>query len=99
MDKGQVIEIANNFDPTYQWVPSTQLSSGGWILEPADARIVIDDGLGVTNVGLPGMYIDSEGRPYMMYGPPGGWPREAIEALSELTETDESEYIELFDED
>ena len=53
----------------------------------------------VTNVGLPGMYIDSEGRPYVMYGPPGSWPREAIEALSELTETDESEYIELFDED
>lgn len=53
----------------------------------------------VTNVGLPGMYIDSEGCPYMMYGPPGSWPREAIEALGELTETDGSEYIELFDED
>lgn len=35
----------------------------------------------------------------MMYGPPGIWPREAIEALSELTATDESEYIELLDED
>lgn len=45
------------------------------------------------------MCIDSEGRPYMMYGPPGIWPREAIEALSELTATDESEYIELLDED
>ena len=99
MDKEQAIEIANNFDPTYQWVPSTQLSSGGRILEPAEARIVIDDGLAVTNVGLPGMCIDSEGRPYMMYGPPGIWPREAIEALSELTATDESEYIELLDED
>ena len=99
MDTEQAIKIANNFGPTHQWVPSTQLSSGGRILEPADARIVIDDGLAVTNVGLPGMYIDSEGRPYVMYGPPGSWPREAIEALSELTETDESEYIEMFDED
>ena len=99
MDKGQVIEIANNFDPTYQWVPSTQLSSGGWILEPADARIVIDDGLVVTNVGLPGMYIAPEGRPCIMCGPPQSWPLEAHEALRELPETDESEYIELFDED
>ena len=99
MDKEQAIEIANNFDPTHQWVPSTQLSNGGWILDPSDARIVMDDGVVVTTVGLPGMYIAPEGRPYMMYGPPGSWPREAIEALSELTETDESEYIELFDED
>lgn len=53
MDKEQAIEIANNFDPTYQWVPSTQLSSGGWILEPADARIVIDDGLAVTMLVSP----------------------------------------------
>lgn len=53
MDKEQAIEIANNFDPTYQWVPLTQLSSGGWILEPADARIVIDDGLAVTMLVSP----------------------------------------------
>jgi hypothetical protein len=99
MDKEQAIKIANNFDPTHQWVPSTQLSNGGWILDPSDARIVMDDGVVVTTVGLPGMYIAPEGRPYMMYGPLGSWPREAIEALSELTETDESEYIELFDED